>query len=228
MSQRNEGSTGHAGRVVRTLLDRYGRTYGEQIGIDIAAGGKSAVFLWLCATVLLSYRVRADVAVSAARALLKQDWTTPERLIAAPPEECIRTLNNAGYARYDETASHTLTDLSSMLIGRYAGDLGNLRKHANSNPSEERRLLQELKGVGAVGVDVFFREAQSAWDELYPYADKRALHAAKKLGLGSTAAHLAGFVEKRDFPRLAAALVRTDLESDYEAVRQTAEQLAHA
>ena len=33
------------------------------------------------------------------------------------------------------------------------------------------------------GADIFCREAQIAWDELFPFADQRALEAAGRLGL---------------------------------------------
>jgi hypothetical protein len=82
----------------------------------------------------------------------------------------------------------------------------------------ERRLLQEFKGIGETGAAIFCREVQSAWPELYPFADAKALDAAKKLGLGDDAKALARLVDKRDFPRLVAALIRTSLAKDYDAI----------
>lgn len=34
-----------------------------------------------------------------------------------------------------------------------------------------------------ISTDIFFREVQVAWDELFPFADRRALEGAGKLGL---------------------------------------------
>jgi hypothetical protein len=79
-------------------------------------------------------------------------------------------------------------------------------------------LLQEFKGIGETGAAIFCREAQSAWPELYPFADAKALDAAKKLGLGDDAQALAGLVDQRDFPRLVAALIRTSLAKDYDEI----------
>ncbi len=73
-----------------------------------------------------------------------------------------------------------------------------------------------------MGVDIFFREAQVGWEELFPFADRRALDAAGRLKLGRDPEALAKLAGERDFPRLVAALVRTELEDDYGAIRAAA------
>jgi hypothetical protein len=73
-----------------------------------------------------------------------------------------------------------------------------------------------------VGVDIFFREVQGVWDELYPFADRRALAGAKRLRLGDDLKALARLVDRREFPRLAAALVRVDLVEDEKEVLEAA------
>jgi hypothetical protein len=105
---------------------------------------------------------------------------------------------------------------------KYGGDLRRLREAASREPAAERRLLKECKGLGDVGVDVFFREAQAIWDELYPFAGKRDLDAAARLGLEKDAAGLAKRVPRHDFPRLTAALVRVGLAKDFEKVIEQA------
>jgi hypothetical protein len=60
------------------------------------------------------------------------------------------------------------------------------------------------------------------WDELRPFADRRALDAAGRLKLPKDPEKLAALTTDRDFPRLVAALVRTELEDDYDAVRAAA------
>ncbi len=82
----------------------------------------------------------------------------------------------------------------------------------------ERRLLKEFKGIGDAGADIFCREVQLIWDELYPFADKKALAAASELGIANDATELAKLVPRHEFPRLLAALTRTALAKDYEAV----------
>lgn len=65
---------------------------------------------------------------------------------------------------------------------------------------------------------------QIAWDELYPFADKRALESARRLDLPDAPKALAGLVSSSDYPRLVAALVRVQLEGEHGAVREEARQ----
>src|SRR6266536_2852789 len=73
-----------------------------------------------------------------------------------------------------------------------------------------------------VGVDIFFREVQVAWEELFPFADRRALEQAERLGLPGDARALARGHDRRTFARLVAALVRSALAKDTDAVLETA------
>jgi endonuclease III len=209
-------------RIVDALLERHGETYAAELGIDLAKGKPSVLFRWLCASILLSARISAGIAMQAARALADQGWTTAEKMAAATWEQRTRTLNEAGYARYDESTSRMLGDTAEMLLERYGGDLRKLRQAAERNPERERELLKQCKGLGDVGVSIFLREVQHIWEEVYPFADKRALDTARRLELASDPQALAGQVPRHEFPRLMAALVRTGLAKDMEAVVQAA------
>ena len=205
-------------RIVDALLERHGKTYAAEVGIDLAKGTPSVLFRWLCASILLSARIGAGLAMQAARALGDQGWTTAQRMAAATWEQRTRTLNEAGYARYDESTSRMLGDTAEMLLDHYAGDLRKLREAAGRDVERERKLLKECKGLGDVGVDIFLREVQLAWDELYPFADGRALRAAERLGLEGDAKALAKHTPRQEFPRLVAALIRTGLAKDFDGV----------
>jgi len=209
-------------QIVRALLEQHGRTYAEQLGIDLAAGTPSPLFRWLCAAILMSARIRAEAAVEAARALADQGWTTAAKMAAATWEERTRTLNRAGYARYDESTSRMLGDTAEMLQDKYQGDLRKLRDAAEREPPRERTLLKECKGLGEVGVDIFMREAQIVWCELYPFADGKALQSAATLGLDDDPRALADRVPRKDYPRLLTALVRASLAGELEQVRAAA------
>jgi hypothetical protein len=67
-------------------------------------------------------------------------------------------------------------------------------------------------------VALFLREAQALWREVAPVADRRALAAARRLGLGGSAADLADLAGGGESERLAwlvGALARVDLEQRY-------------
>jgi endonuclease III len=209
-------------RIVEALLERHGRTYAAELGIDLERNSPSALYRGLCAATLLSARIGARAAMQAARALADQGWTTAQKMADATWEQRTRTLNEAGYARYDESTSRMLGDTAKMLLEKYQGDLRRLRDAARRDPGRERALLKECKGIGEVGADIFCREVQVAWDELFPFADRRSLEAAGRLGLEDDAGSLARRVCRKDYPRLLAALVRTRLAKDFDGVLETA------
>ena len=152
-----------ADRVLTALLERHGQTYAQELGIDVAKGTPSPLFRLLVASILFSARIGAGQAAKAARALTDEGWTTAEKLAATSWRERVRVLNRHGYARYDERTASMLGDACELLLDRYRGDLRRLRAEAGRDPRQERRLLKEVKGLGEVGVDIFFREAQVAW-----------------------------------------------------------------
>lgn len=88
--------------------------------------------------------------------------------------------------------------------------------------SAEQERLKACKGIGDVGVDILFRELQAVWPELCPFADRKALEAAEKLGLPGAADKLSRLVAREDFPRLVAALVRAAQAKALEPVARAA------
>ncbi len=204
--------------IARALLERHGRTFAAELGIRIERTTPSPLFRLLCAALLFSARIGADLALAAARALADAGWTTPRKMADATWARRTKVLNRAGYARYDESTSRMLEDTSELLLEKYRGDLRKLREAAARDPVEEARLLQEFKGIGPVGAAIFLREVQGAWDEVYPFVDDPARDGARALGLPTDAASLAKLVSRADFPRLVAALVRTRLAGDADEV----------
>lgn len=206
-------------KVVKALLEKYGRTFSHELGIKLESNTPSALFRWLCAALLFSARISNRIAIEAAMALTKQGWTSAQKMAAATWKQRTIVLNRAGYARYDEKTSRMLADTSALLLERYRGDLRKLREEAERDPCRERKLIMECKGIGEVGAGIFFREVQAIWPEHVPFADKAALRSAGRLGLPTNAEGLAKLVKKKEFPRLLAALVRCGLAEDHAAIR---------
>jgi hypothetical protein len=71
-------------RIVEALLECHGRTYADELGINLARGSPSVLFRWLCASILLSARIDAGAAMRAARAFAEQGWTTAPRWLRRP------------------------------------------------------------------------------------------------------------------------------------------------
>lgn len=207
--------------IVEALLDRYGRTFVEEAGFALR-DTPSPLFRLLCLSLLLSARIRSDIAVEAAKALAKAGWTSPEKLLDSSWSERARVLNRAGYARYDERTSTMLAETAQLVTDRWRGDLRRLRDEADREQAAERRLLKACKGIGDVGADIFCREAQAVWPELRPFADARARRAAKKLGLPDDAKGLARVAGTDDLSHVVAALIRVELVGDHDEVRRSA------
>jgi endonuclease III len=205
--------------LVEALLERHGRTYAEELGIHVEKNTPSPLFQLLCASLLFSARISAAAAMQAHQALRQAGWTTPEKMARAGWSERTQVLNRHGYARYDESTSRMLGETAQHLLDRYGGDLRRLREEARNDPQEERRRIKEFKGIGDVGADIFCREVQLVWPELYPFADGRSLEGARELGLPADPQHLAGLVEREHFPRLVDALVRMQLTKDQDRIK---------
>lgn len=204
--------------IAQTLLNAYGTTFAEELNIPLDKNPPSSLFRLLCAALLFSARIRESIAAKAIHALHDKGWNTPQNMLEASWEERTKCLNQAGYARYDERTATMLGDAAQLLIDRYDGDLRQLREVSNHDPRREHQLLTEFKGIGNVGANIFLREVQVVWDEVFPFADDRILETAKTLGLPDDAEALRALVGDRQFPHLVAALVRVRLAHDEEEI----------
>jgi endonuclease III len=212
-------------QVTQTLLRRQGKTLAEDIGIDVGSNNPKNLFGLLIGALLLSARIGHELAMKSTRILFERGWTTPQKMAKSTWEQRVKALDQGGYVRYDERTSTMLGETAQMVIDKYGGDLRRLREAARSedghpDPALERKLLKEFKGIGDVGVDIFFREAQLAWPELYPFADEKVLATAKRVGLPSRPQKLAELVHrKRDFVRLVDSLITVMLNREEKEIR---------
>ncbi|MFG2714235.1 endonuclease [Streptomyces goshikiensis] len=196
--------------TVRRLLNEFGRTHAGEAGIRLR-NTPAPLYQLLTLCVLFSVRIKAGIAVDAARELFAAGLRTPRAMAASSWQERVDALGRAHYRRYDESTATALGAGAEFVLDRYRGDLRRLRDAADGDPDRIRELLQEVTRIGPVGADIFCREAQGVWPELRPSFDRRARHAAAALGLPGTPAGLARLVAAEDLPVLAAALVRAEL-----------------
>lgn len=207
--------------LARVILDSYGRTYAEETGIRLK-DSPAPLFQLLNLSLLLSARISAENAVRAARALLEAKLTTPWKMAEASWQDRVDVITSHGYKRYDERTSTMLGETAEILLEQYDGDLRKLRQEADRDVQTEHRLLQQFKGIGQVGADIFLREVQGVWQEVFPYVDARVAKAAKKIELPADARALARLVDRNEFPRFVSGLVRADLANAREQVQEQA------
>jgi hypothetical protein len=197
--------------TVDRLLDEAGQTYAAQAGIRLE-DKPAALYRLLVLAVLLSTRIRADIAVAAARELVSAGLGTPKAMLEASWQDRVDALGRAHYKRYDESTATALGDGARLLLDEYRGDLRRLRERAAGDPVKIKELLTEFPRLGPVGADIFAREAQAVWPELAPGLDGKALDGARRVGLPDSAEELTALVPRQRLAELASALVRVALD----------------
>ncbi|MFG1954521.1 hypothetical protein [Micromonospora sp. NPDC048830] len=203
-------------RLVRRLAGS-GRGFAEQYGFPVT-NNPSSLFQLLVLSVLLARRGDFRRAVDAAAALRDAGWDSAARLARSLHADRVRVLREAGQRGDVGALADTLGDLARTVVDRYRGDLRRLRGSGHYDPAGERALLAELPGVSAEATELFLREVQALWREVAPVADRKALAAARRLGLGRSARDLAGLAGSGESERLAwlvGALARVELEKRY-------------
>jgi endonuclease III len=196
--------------TARAVLHRHGTTYAEEAGIRLK-DQPAPLFQLLVLALLLSARISADIAVGATRQLLDAGFTTPEKMRDATWQQRVDALGRGGYRRYDERTATQLGAAAELVLDRFGGDLRRLADEAEHDVDKAADLLQDVKGVGPTGADVFLREVQAVWPWARPYLDDRARRGAARVGLSKDVDALADVVGPDDLARLAAGLVRVSL-----------------
>ncbi|MFD6532709.1 endonuclease [Streptomyces sp. NPDC060184] len=198
-------------KTLGLLLDTYGRTYTDEAGIRLR-DTPQPLYQLLVLSLLLSARIRASVAVAAAKALFADGLRTPRRMADATWQQRVDALGEGGYRRYDERTATQLGEGALLLLDGYAGDLRRLRREADGDTEALRAGLRRLPGMGPAGADIFVREVQAVWPETRPYVDAKALRGAERLGLPASADALLRLARSTSPAELAAALVRAALD----------------
>ncbi|NUS95020.1 MAG: endonuclease [Nocardia sp.] len=199
--------------VVRALLDRAGTTYAAEAGI--ALDDKPApLFQLLMLTDLLSARISADIAIAATTELVDSGYRTARKVADADWQDLVDALGRGHYRRYDESTASQLGEAATTAIEKYHGDLRKLAEEAGHDTGRAAELIQQFKGIGPTGGDIFLREVQDVWTWVRPYFDERALRGADKVGLPTERRELARLAPPDRAAELAAALVRIGLDDD--------------
>jgi endonuclease III len=200
-------------RTVAAELDRRaGQTYADEAGIRLH-DTPVPLFELLVLSMLLSARISAEIAVGATRELFDAGLRNPKAVIDADRSTIIEALGRGHYARYDESTATRLTEGSHLLIDTYDGDLRKLASACHGDVTTARELLQDFKGIGPVGADIFLREVQDVWPWVAPFYDSKSLGAAKDLGLPEDPGKLAELAPT-SHAKFAAALIRASLDKE--------------
>jgi hypothetical protein len=202
----NRAGTGKR-ETVDDLLREHGRTFAEEAGIRLA-DKPSPLYQLVVLSVLSAIRIRAEIAVAAARELFAAGYRTPRAMVEASWQDRVDALGRAHYRRYDETMATALGEGAQMMLDRWHGDARAFRPRERSDLARVRTELTRLPRLADAGSGIFCREVQGVWTAIRPFFDPLALRGAEALSLPTDPDELARLVSPDDLPRFAAALVR--------------------
>jgi endonuclease III len=171
------------------------RTYSEELGLDLSRPEDR--FKWFLASLLFAKRISAEIAKKTYHRFEEEGLTTVENILVAGWDRLVQVLDSGGYVRYDFSTASNLLSIMTELKEKY-GSLDELHRQSKG-PRDLERRLQEFKGVGPVGVNIFLRELRGIWEKARPKPSKIAIKVAQRIGL-------------EDVESYEAALVRLSLE----------------
>lgn len=170
-------------KMIKTLLSNFGKSYSEELGINLRGGKSSELFKWFLASVLFGARISETIAKRTYKTFEKYSLLTPKKIQNAGLEFLINPImREGGYVRYDGVTSRKILGICQKLINDYGGDLNQLQKKAKDPRDLEERLM-EFKGVGPTTVNIFLRELRGIWKKVNPEFSRFVKLAAKNLGI---------------------------------------------
>ena len=219
------------------LLSRYGVQPLQDTSLSKQNESTPETVLALLYLALLSSaRISHELAYKSLQCLIEANYQDIETLKKSTWQERTEVLTKGGYTRYREKTATAMGEFADFIDKEYGtlylnpgptphslpltcltntdNDLNNLLKKADSSPTKVRKLLQEIKGIGKVGTDIFFDAAQGIWPCLAPFIDPRSMETAKRCGLGSDVDAMWDAVGKDPFEmcKLSSALTMVRLE----------------
>ena len=173
------------------------QSYSKELGLDLTKAEDR--FKWFLASILFAKRISAETAKETYLYFEQEDLTSPDAILEAGWDRLVEVLDSGGYTRYDFSTATNLLGIAKTLKEKY-GDLERLHAESSS-PTDLERRLQEFKGVGPVGVNIFLRELRGIWEKAKPKPSPLAVATAQKIGLNL-----------EDAERYESQLVRLNLE----------------
>lgn len=195
--------------MIKVLLSKFGRSYSEELGIDLRSQKSEEIFKWFLASILFGARIGETIAKNTYKTFEKYNLLTPQKIQKAGLGFLIKPImKEGGYVRYDGVTSRKILGICQKLIEEYGGDVNNIHKRAKDPRDLEEKLL-EFRGIGPTTVNIFLRELREIWEKADPGFSKFVKLSAKNLGIKN----IKGYWQKRrvkgySFVQFEAALLR--------------------
>ncbi|GKZ30439.1 hypothetical protein AbraIFM66950_009147 [Aspergillus brasiliensis] len=172
---------------LQKVVKEFGRPplYGTELAEGRLESSPDTLLAMVMDAMLKSRPISHDLTQRAVNKLIEVGYHDIRKLGESSWEERTMVLKDGGYNRYREQGATNLGDLAEFVNEKYDGDLNNLLKKAHNDRDETRKLIKEIKGLGDLGADLFFNNAQAVWPSLAPFIDGRSLETADKVGLST-------------------------------------------
>jgi len=169
--------------LVSELINHLGGGFARSLGIKLAGGAEPEIFKWFLASFLYGARISTTLATRTYREFENHNVLTPAGIGETGWDGLVQILDAGGYVRYDFSTATKLLAVSTDLIERYGGRLGDLHATAADPRDLERRLMDIGKGIGPVTANIFLRELRGIWPKAQPALSDPATLAAQRLRL---------------------------------------------
>jgi hypothetical protein len=168
---------------LKEFVERYGRPFSEELGIDLKSREAEEVAKWFLASILYSKPIRESTATITYQAFETSGVVTPQKIIETGWEGLVSLLDEGGYTRYDFSTADKLLQVFGNLQAKYGGDLNRLHDAATDSGDLEKRLMSLGKGIGATTVSVFLRDMRPVWRKADPEPSPLVRLAMNELGI---------------------------------------------
>ncbi|KAL2810784.1 hypothetical protein BJX63DRAFT_401324 [Aspergillus granulosus] len=172
---------------LQKTIEKYGHGPLEGTAIEEKAltGSPDTILAMLFEAMLKAKPISHELTDRTVHKLIDVGYHDIQKLGNATWEERAMVLKDGGYNRYREQGSTNLGALVEFVNDKYDGDLNNLIKKADYDRQRVKELVHEVKGLGDLGVELFFNNVQSVWPSIAPFVDSRSLQTAKEAGFGT-------------------------------------------
>ncbi|VVB95191.1 Uncharacterised protein [uncultured archaeon] len=177
--ERNEHTTE---MNIRQLIQKYGKPYSEELGIDIKSCRSEEISKWFLASILFAARISENIAKKTYREFENRGITTAEKISGTDWRDLVAILDTGGYARYDFKTADKLLEVFGNIWKHYNGDLNKLYQEAKDSRDLEKKLKLG-KGIGDVTIAIFLRDMRYCWEKADSKPTSLVREAMKNFGI---------------------------------------------
>ncbi|EOO03358.1 putative d-amino acid oxidase protein [Phaeoacremonium minimum UCRPA7] len=143
---------------------------------------------------LSSTRISHTLAAKTLSCLVDENYHDIHVLHKTSWQERTEVLTAGGFTHYREKTATYLGDLAELIKTKYDDDASELLPYPSKQPEAEmnkegsvtllKTRLEEIKGLGPMGIDIFLGSIQGFFAYVAPFLDSRSRETANAIGLG--------------------------------------------